>query len=61
MSCQAQIQVGERKGQLCGKPSEDKYCKKHKRQTIVDQAKEQNIRYCDIARNCFEILQGSQN
>lgn len=60
-TCTAQIQQGERKGELCGKPSEDKYCKKHKRQEIVDKAIEENIRYCDIARGCFTILDEHQS
>jgi hypothetical protein len=60
MSCQAQIQQGERKGELCGKPIEGKYCKKHIRQQIVDKAIEENIRYCDIARSCFTILEDYQ-
>lgn len=60
MSCQAQIQQGERKGELCGKPTESKYCKKHIRQEIVDKAVEENIRYCDIARSCFTILEDHQ-
>jgi hypothetical protein len=60
MSCQAQIQQGERKGEFCGKPTEGKYCKKHIRQEIIDKAIEENIRYCDIARSCFTILEDYQ-
>jgi hypothetical protein len=60
MLCQAQIQQGERKGELCGKPTEGKYCKKHIRQEIIDKAIEENIRYCDIARSCFTILEDYQ-
>jgi hypothetical protein len=60
MSCQAQIQQGERKGELCGKPTESKYCKKHIRQEIVDKANEENIRFCDIARGCYTVLEEHQ-
>lgn len=56
MSCQAPIQQGERKGELCGKETEEKYCSKHKRQAIIDKATIENIRYCDIARGCYTIL-----
>jgi len=35
---------------------EGKYCKKHERDTYRDEEKEKNIKYCDIARGCFNIL-----
>jgi len=57
MSCQAPIQQGERKGQPCGRETTEQYCSKHKRQAIIDKAKSENIRYCDIARGCFTVLQ----
>ena len=57
MTCQAPIQQGERKGQLCGRETTEQYCSKHKRQAIIDKAKAENIRYCDIARGCFTVLQ----
>ena len=56
MSCQAPIQHGTRKGELCGKETEEKYCSKHKRHAIIDKATIENIRYCDIARGCYTIL-----
>jgi hypothetical protein len=60
MSCQALIQQGERKGELCEKPTEGKYCRKHIRQEIVDKANSENIRYCDVARGCFIVLEEHQ-
>lgn len=57
MSCQALIQQGPKKGQLCGNYTDNKYCPKHNRQTIVDKANSENIRYCDIARSCYTILE----
>jgi hypothetical protein len=56
MVCQAQIQQGDRKGELCGKETNEQYCSKHKRQAIMDKSKLENIRYCDIARGCYTIL-----
>lgn len=58
--CQAPIQQGERKSELCGKPTEKMYCNKHKRQEIIDKAIQENIRYCDIARGCFTVLDDYQ-
>ncbi len=60
-TCQSQIQQGERKGELCGKLTDNKYCKKHQRQEIIDKAKENNIRYCDISRGCFTVLDNYQS
>lgn len=34
------------------------YCKKHSRDTYYDEEKEKGIKYCDIARGCFTILEG---
>jgi len=60
--CQAQINQGPRKGQLCNRPTDSaKYCPKHARQQIVDSAIEQNVRYCDIARGCFTPLEDHQH
>ena len=56
MTCQALIQQGARKGELCGKETEEKYCSKHKRQAIIDKAIIENIRYCDITRGCYTVL-----
>jgi len=65
MSCQALIQQGDKKGQPCGKPllkdnSERIYCSKHKRQAIIDKAEKEHIRYCDISRGCFTLLEDHQ-
>jgi hypothetical protein len=57
MSCQAPIQQGARKGELCGRETTEQYCSKHKRQAIMDKAVKENIRYCDIARGCYTILE----
>jgi hypothetical protein len=56
MTCQAPIQQGARKGELCGRETEEQYCSKHKRQAIIDKAIKENIRYCDIARGCYTVL-----
>lgn len=43
------------------KNKEDKYCGKHIRQLIRDDEKENNIKYCDIDRGCFnKIISGSK-
>ena len=57
MPCQAPIQQGARQGEPCGRETTEQYCSKHKRQTIIDKAQAENIRYCDIARGCFTVLQ----
>lgn len=59
--CQAKIQQGPRKGELCGKMTDKKYCEKHQRQEIVDKAINENIRYCDISRGCYTILEDYQS
>ena len=56
MSCQAPIQQGAKKGELCGRETTEQYCSKHKRQAIIDKAKQDNIKYCDIARGCYTVL-----
>ena len=33
-----------------------KYCKKHERDVYRDEEKEKGIKYCDIARGCFDLL-----
>jgi hypothetical protein len=63
--CQALIQQGDKKGQPCGRPlpnglTEEIYCSKHKRQAILDKAEKEHIRYCDIARGCYTILEDHQ-
>ena len=65
MSCQALIQQGDKKGQQCNRPllkglTEEIYCSKHKRQAILDKAEKEQIRYCDIARGCYTILEDHQ-
>jgi hypothetical protein len=63
--CQALIQQGDKKGQQCNRPipnglTEEIYCSKHKRQAIMDKAEKEQIRYCDIARGCYTILEDHQ-
>ncbi len=60
-TCQALVQKGENKGEVCGKLTDSKYCKKHQRQEIIDRAKENNIRYCDVSRGCFTVLENHQS
>lgn len=59
-TCQAKIQHGPRKGELCGKNTDDEYCEKHIRQKVVDKASSEDIRYCDISRGCFVVLEENQ-
>ena len=35
---------------------EDKYCKKHIRNLLHDEEKTSDVRYCDIARGCFQRI-----
>ena len=59
--CQALIQQGDKKGQPCNRPiTEEIYCSKHKRQAIQDKAEKEQIRYCDISRGCYTILEDHQ-
>jgi len=63
--CQALIQQGDKKGQQCNRPllkslTEEVYCSKHKRQAIQDKAEKEQIRYCDIARGCYTVLEDHQ-
>ena len=60
-TCQATIQQGDKKGQPCNRPiTEEIYCSKHKRQAILDKAEKEHIRYCDIARGCYTVLEDHQ-
>ena len=58
--CQALIQQGDKKGQQCNRPAEETYCSKHKRQAIQDKAEKEQIRYCDISRGCYTVLEDHQ-
>ena len=60
-SCQALIHNGPRKDCACGNETDDIYCSKHKRQAIVDKAKKDNTRLCDIARGCYTVLEDHQS
>jgi hypothetical protein len=60
-TCQAPIQQGARKGEVCGNDTEETYCSKHTRQAILDKAKTENIRYCDVARGCYTVLEDYQS
>jgi hypothetical protein len=58
--CQAIIPQGPNKGKLCSKKANGTYCDKHIRYEFMEKAKKENIRYCDIARGCFTILENHQ-
>ena len=36
------------------------FCKKHERDVFYNEEKEKNIKYCDIARGCFELLKNDK-
>jgi hypothetical protein len=59
--CPALIQQGPKKGQTCGKKAIGTYCVKHARQAIQDKAVADAVRYCDVARGCFVVLDPHQN
>ena len=59
-TCHALIQQGPRKGQPCGNHASGTYCAKHTRQAVHDKAEADNIRYCDIARGCYVVLEDHQ-
>lgn len=62
-SCVACREKLSKKTTLCShqgckfKTDGSKYCKKHERDVYYDEEKEKGIRYCDIARGCFTILE----
>jgi len=60
-TCQALIQQGVHKGQSCTNETDETYCSKHKRQAILDKAIKENLRYCDIARGCYTVLEDHQS
>lgn len=60
-TCQAMIQQGPNKGNLCTNETDSTYCSKHIRYGLIEKAKHENIRYCDIARGCFTVLKTHQS
>lgn len=56
-TCPALIQQGPRKGETCGNKTTGTYCVKHARQAVQDKASSENIRYCDISRGCYVVLE----
>ena len=60
-TCQALIQQGVHKGHSCTNETDETYCAKHKRQAILDKAIKENLRYCDIARGCYTVLEDHQS
>jgi hypothetical protein len=64
-SCISCRQKRSNKTKPCGhegcifKTDNTKYCKKHERDRYYDEEKEKGIKYCDIARGCFTILEGT--
>ena len=59
-TCPALIQQGPRKGETCGNKTTGTYCTKHIRQTVQDKSSSENIRYCDISRGCYVVLEDHQ-
>lgn len=63
-SCKTCREKLSKKSTPCGhegcnfKTEGSKYCKKHERDVYYDEQKEKGIKYCDIARGCFTILEG---
>jgi hypothetical protein len=56
--CKAIQNEGEANEKHCGyKTTENGYCGKHQRQVYYDEQKEKGIRYCDIDRGCFTVLE----
>jgi hypothetical protein len=56
--CKAIQNEGEANEKHCGyKATENGYCGKHQRQVYYDEEKEKGIRYCDIDRGCFTVLE----
>ena len=58
--CKATIQQGPRKGSPCENRTDTAYCLKHIRVGLIEEAKEKDIRYCDIARGCVAVLEEGQ-
>ena len=59
--CQAVIQQGPNKGQLCKRHTSDKYCQKHIRHVFFEREKTEGIRFCDILRGCYVRLEDHQS
>jgi hypothetical protein len=59
-TCQAKIQQGSRKGESCQNKTDSTFCLKHARVALIQEAKEKEIRYCDISRGCFTVLDEHQ-
>ena len=59
--CCAIIEQGKNKGKTCGKICLEKYCEKHIRNKIRDDAITSGIRYCDIKRGCYAVLEEHQS
>ena len=59
--CQALIQQGVRKGTICSNETDQPYCLKHTRQLLIDRAEREKIRYCDIARGCYTVLEDHES
>jgi hypothetical protein len=58
--CQAIIQQGIRKGEQCNNITDEKYCNKHIRYLLIDKSLKEGIKYCDISRGCFTVLENNQ-
>lgn len=43
------------------KAQENGYCGKHQRQIYYNEEKEKGIKYCDIARGCFTVLENGKS
>lgn len=59
--CQAVIQQGPNKGQLCKRQTSDKYCQKHIRHVFFEREQTEGIRFCDISRGCYVRLEDNQS
>ena len=55
MSCKAEIKQGPNKGKTCGRKTDTEYCSKHLRQTL-----DPTIKYCDVSRGCYTVLEEHQ-
>ena len=60
-TCKSPIQQGHRKGSLCGNKTTGTYCEKHARQAVHDHASSDTIRYCNVSRGCYTMLEEHQS